>query len=232
MIKSRARNFVSFFRQSSQRNRQKILYVNENRGVDQTDKSAQKTSRRHSLDMEKYLTQGDEVFHSSKYRKFLFSSSDEDSVDDHYNFKTADNNEKLLVIDSRNSKETHTNIDSDDECGEDQVYAIDAFTGEWKAYRQQPNFPGENFKEISKHKRTDSSTWKNMGRKALRTSLNISNKMHGRRTRTVKTKYDLEDGENVKLLNDYDTDDSNEDESLSLCLVDSSTDTSTNIGHG
>ena len=229
MLKSRARSLVSFFHLIYQRKRKKSYSVNEDQGTDQPDKCAKvKTKKHNSLDMEKFLTEGDMVFHSSKYRKIICSSSDEDSTEDNYNFKVSDDKQKIELIDSKyRTKHVITNIDSD-ESGEDQVYAIDARTGEWKGYQQQPNFFGENFNDISVNKEGSSSVWKTMGRKALKTSLSISNKVQGRRTRaSMKKSRDLEDGSTVKLLNDYDTDDSDEEEKLNLRLVDSSTDTST-----
>ena len=229
MLKSRARSLVSFFHLIYQRKRRRSYSVNADKGTDQTDKCAKGQTKKHNtLDMEKFLTEGDMVFHSSKYRKIICSSSDEDSNEENYNFKVSNEKQKIELIDSNYSnKHTITNVDSDDS-GEDQVYAIDAMTGEWKGYRRQPNFPGENFNDMSINKGGNSSVWKTMGRKALKTSISISNKMQGRRTRSsMRKSRDLEDGSTVKLLNDCDTDDSDEDEKLNLRLVDSSTDTST-----
>ena len=229
MLKYRARSLVSF----SNFIYRKKYHVStpettNNQGVDQTDKVVKKKSRKHGLDMEKFLTGGDEVFHTSKYRKILCTSSDEDSEDNMYTFKASSDKQKLKIID-KVSRDDITYIDSDDS-GEDQVYAIDALTGEWRGYRRQPIIPSENIIDISSRKNDNSSLLKAVGRKALKTSVSISQKMKGKRTRTPKKNLsEIEEGSTVKLLNDYDTDDSEDEENLSLRLVDSSTDTSTNI---
>ena len=164
MLKSRARNLVSIFHQKDQRNCQESVVANEYQGDDQTDKSAQKASKRHNLDMERFITQGNKVFQHSKYRKFLVSSSDEDSIEEYNSFKTADNRQKLRVIDRQNMVKD-TSMDSDESSGEDKVYAIDALTGEWKACRQQPNFPEEHFNETYSNKDSNASRLKNIGKK-------------------------------------------------------------------
>ena len=145
-----------------------------------------------------------------------------------YTFKASSDKQKLKIIDN-GSRDDITYIDSDDS-GEDQVYAIDALTGEWRGYRRQPNIPSENIIDISSRKSDNSSLLKAVGRKALKTSVSISKKIKGKRTRTPKENLsEIEEGSTVKLLNDYDTDDSEDEENLSMRLVDSSTDTSTNI---
>merc|ERR1712141_359058 len=120
----------------------------------------------------------------TRYGKILCTSSDEDSEDNLYTFKASSDKQKLKIID-KGSRDDITYIDSDDS-GEDQVYAIDALTGEWKGYRRQPNIPSENIIDVSSRKSDNSSLLKAVGRKALKTSVSISKKIKGKRTRTPK----------------------------------------------
>ena len=223
---------MSFFHTIDKRRRQKSSSENIDPGIDQTDKCVKKKPRKNTLDMERFLTDGDQVWNSSKYRKILCSSSDEDSNDDRFRFQKASDKQKLRLLDNNYSHtDTITMIDSD-ASGEDQVYEIDAFTGEWKGYRQQPSISGGNLIDISNQKREGSSSWRFMGRKVMRTSLNISHKIQDRNNRASGKRYrDEEDGSTVKLLNEDDTDESDAEGGLDFRLVDvdSSTDTSTNL---
>ena len=234
MLRSRARSFISFFDSIYRQKRKWSCSENTEPGVDQTDKCSKRRKRKRTLDMERFLTEGNDILNSSKYREIICSSSDEDGIEDHYNFKNADEKQKLLLLDGNNYCQTDhvTRIDSDDS-GQDQIYAIDPLTGEWRGFQQQPNFTGENFNDISMTDNQSSSVWKAMGRKAIKTSLKISKKMQGKRSRTpYRNRTDSGDGSTLKLLNDNDSEDSEIDENLSLRMIDSSTDTSTNIALG
>ena len=234
MLRARARSLVSFFYSIYQNKRKPSSSENANTGVDQTDRCVKRRKRKHTLDMERFLTEGNDVLNSSKYREIMCSSSDEDGIEDHYIFKNADENQKLLFLEDNNyCQKEHVQIIDSDDSGQDQIYAIDPFTGEWKGFQQQPNFTGENINDISNNENQNASGWKAMSRKAIKKSLQISKKMKGNRSRTpMKNRPDSGDGSTVKLLNEYDTDDSEDDESLSMRLVDSSTDTSTNFALG
>ena len=215
MLKTRARNFVTFLRQTSKRSSTQDKPYREHSsrapGIDQTDKRTKARPNEGNLDMERFLTKSDEVFNNSKYRKYLFSSSDEDSADEHHNFKSADQNTKLSILDNGTSK---VSIGDSDECGEDQVYAIDAHTGEWQAHRQQPIFPSEHFNERTMQKDSNYQRWKNVGKKLLK-PLHNSNQIEGRYKRSRDSvKYDSRDDATVRLLEDDDSEDSSENARL------------------
>ena len=94
MLRSRARSFISFFDSIYRQKRKWSCSENAEPGTDQTDKCPKRSKRKHTLDMERFLTEGNDVFNSSKYREVLCSSSDEDGIEDHFNFKNADDKEK------------------------------------------------------------------------------------------------------------------------------------------
>ena len=86
MIKSRAKNFLQFFRQRFERYRLENVHDREatsnncnSSSVDQTDKCLEGSKSGRDLDMERFLLKGDEILKSAEYRKFLFSLSDSDS---------------------------------------------------------------------------------------------------------------------------------------------------------
>ena len=234
MLRTRARSFISFFDSIYRQKRKWSCSESTEPGVDQTDKCPKRRKRKHTIDMERFLTQGNDIFNSSKYREIICSSSDEDGVEDHFNFKNADEKQKLLILDGEGYHQTDhiTTIDSDDS-GQDQIYAIDALTGEWKGFQQQPNFTGENLNDISMTDNQSSSVWKAMSRKAIKTSLKLTKKMQDKRSRTsYRNRSDYGDGSTIKLLNEQESDESEDDEYMSLRHVDSSTDTSTNFALG